>query len=171
MNWRIGTILLGCLVAGFALGLGIKTVYESSTFRPYEWKNPPIIVNCYGDDFSEAQMVRAISYWTIRGQEIGFYEHNPPQSICESDDMVHGFIVLKKAKWWQLDGPALANTKRMTSGFRLVSAIITYRPGAQNLALLNEHELGHALGFAHVEEKGHIMHPIYGMMGEKFWVP
>ena len=171
MNWRLGTFLLGSLVAGFALGLGIKTVYESSTFKPYEWKTPPIIVNCYGEDFSELQMIRAIDYWTVRGNEIGFYEHNPPQSICESKDMVHGFIVLRKAKWWQLDGPTLANTKRMTSGLRLVAATITYRPGSQNLDLLNEHELGHALGFAHVEVEGHIMHPIYGKMGDKFWVP
>lgn len=171
MNWRLSGFLLGSLVFGFALGLGIKTVYESSTFRPYEWKSPPIIVNCYGEDFSELQMIRAIDYWTIRGNEIGFYEHNPPNSICDSKEMVHGFIVLRKAKWWELDGPTLANTRRMTSGMRLVAATITYRSGSHNLDLLNEHELGHALGYAHVEAEGHIMHPIYDRMGDKFWVP
>lgn len=171
MNWRLGGVLLVSLVTGFCLGLGIKFAYENLTFRPYEWKNPPIIVNCYGEDFSEAQMIRAISYWTIRDQKIGFYEHSPPSSICESKDMVLGFIVLRKARWWELDGPTLANTKRMTSGFHLVSAVVTYRPGSQNLDLINEHELGHALGFAHVDIKGHIMHPIYGRMGDGFWVP
>ena len=171
MTWRIGTLLLASLVGGFGIGLGIKTVYESTAFKPYEWKSSPIVVNCYGEDFSELQMVRAIHYWTVRGSEIGFYEHNPPESICDSKDMIHGFIVLRKAKWWQLDSPTLANTRRMTSGLRLVAATITYRPGAQNLNLLNEHELGHALGFAHVEEDGHIMHPIYGKMGNKFWIP
>ena len=171
MMLRIGTILAACLATGFMLGLGIKVAYESNTFKPYEWKTVPIIANCYGEDFSELQMIRAVDYWTLRGEHIGFYEHSPPDSICESKEMIHGFIVLRKAKWWQLDGPTLASTRRMTSGFRLVAATITYRPGSHNLDLINEHELGHALGYAHVEETGHIMHPIYGLMGPKFWIP
>ena len=171
MIWRIGTILSASLAVGFMMGLGIKFAYEATTFKPYEWKNNPIVVNCYGEDFSEVKITRAIHYWTVRGENIGFYEHNPPQTICDSKDMVHGFIVLRKAKWWELDPATLANTRRMTSGFKLVAATITFRPGAQNLDLLNEHELGHAFGYAHVEEAGHIMHPIYGMMGPKFWIP
>lgn len=171
MNWRLGAILVACLACGFFTGIGIKWAYEVNTFKPYEWKTAPIIANCYGEDFSELQMIRAVDYWTLRGEHIGFYEHSPPDSICESKEMIHGFIVLRKAKWWQLDGPTLANTRRMTAGFRLVAATITYRPGSQNLDLLNEHELGHALGYAHVEEVGHIMHPLYQKMGSKFWIP
>ena len=171
MMWRVGSILSACLIGGFLIGLGIKFTYESTTFKPYYWKTQPIIANCYGDDFSELQMTRAMHFWTLREEHFGFYEHNPPDILCDSKDMIHGFIVLRKAKWWELDGPTLASTRRMTSGFRVVAATITYRPGAHNLDLLNEHELGHALGYAHVEEKGHIMHPIYGMMGPKFWIP
>ena len=171
MTWRISVILSVCLFIGFLMGLGIKWAYETNTFKPYEWKTLPIIANCYGEDFSELQMIRAIDYWTIRGHPIGFYEHNPPESICKSKDMLQGFIVLRKAKWWELDGSTLASTKRMTAGLRLLGATITYRAGSQNLDLLNEHELGHALGYAHIEEEGHIMHPIYGKMGEGFWVP
>ena len=95
---------------GFFSGQCIKFTYEATTFQPYHWPNPPIIVNCYGKDFSELQMTRAIHFWTVRGQSIGFYEHNPPDSICDSKEMIHRFIVLRKAKWWQLDGPTLANT-------------------------------------------------------------
>ena len=49
------------------------------------------------------------------------------------------------------------------------SAVIS--AGGLLVDLLNEHELGHALGFAHIEEEGHIMHPIYGKMGKNFWIP
>ena len=171
MNWRIGCLLASCLVIGFFVGIGIKIAYESSTMKPYEWKSLPIIANCYGENFSELQMIRAIDYWTVRGHEIGFYEHNPPKSLCENKGMVHGFIILRKAKWHQMDGPTLASTRRMTSGFRVVAATIWYRKGSQNLNLINEHELGHALGYTHVEEEGHIMHPLYQRMGEGFWVP
>ena len=164
-------LLVASFIVGFLLGLGIKIAYESSSFQPYAWDRSPIIVNCYGDDFNELQMTKAIHYWTIRGHKIAFYEHNPPKSICESEEMIHGFIVLRKADIWQMDSETLASTKKLTSRLIIRSATITYRPGSHNLDLLNEHELGHALGYSHVEVEGHIMHPLYHKMGEDFWIP
>ncbi len=164
-------LLIVSFVVGFFLGLGIKIAYERNTFKPYEWDRAPIIANCYGPDFNEIQITKAIHYWTIRGHDIALYEHDPPSSICESESMIHGFIVLKKAKFMELEPETLASTKRKTSRLTIVSATITYRDGSQNLDLLNEHELGHALGYAHLEIDGHIMHPLYYKMGESFWVP
>lgn len=171
MNRHLTTLLAGCFSVGFLIGLCVKMGYETQTFKPYEWTTPPIIANCYGEDFSELQMTRAIDYWTIRGHEIGFYEHNPPSSICEMKEAPWGFIVLRKEKWGQLDPATLASTRRATTGTKLMAATITYRKGSQNLYLINEHELGHALGYAHIEEAGHIMHPLYQFMGEGFWIP
>ena len=79
--------LLAAFTIGFIVGLGIKLIYESTAFKPYEWDRSPVIVNCYGPDFSELQMVRAMHYWTVRGHSFAFYEHNPPESICKSKDM------------------------------------------------------------------------------------
>lgn len=171
MNWRILCLLCVSLVVGFCIGFGIKLVYEASTFKPYKWDRSPIIANCYGDDFSEAQMIRAIHFWTIREHQIGFYEHNPPESICESEEMIYGFIILRKAGRFELDSQTLASTKRMTSGFIIKAVEIRFKPGSHNLTLINEHELGHAFGYAHVNIEGHVMHPIFDRMGPKFWIP
>ena len=171
MRWRILGLLFCALVVGFSIGLGIKFVYETSTIKPYKRDRPPIIANCYGDDFSEAQMVRAIHFWTIRGHQIGFYEHDPPESICKSEEMIHGFIILRKAGRFEMDVHTLANTKRMTSFFIIKAVEIRYKPGSHNLTLINEHELGHAFGYAHVDIEGHVMHPIFDKMGPKFWIP
>ena len=171
MTSRKILFLSAAFVFGFFVGLGIKLLYEASTFKPYEWDRSPIIANCYGDDFNEVQITRAIHYWTVRGHDIAFYEHNPPESICKSKDMIHGFIVLRKAKFNELSPETLASTRRMTSNFIIKSVTITYKPGSQNLDLLNEHELGHAFGYTHIEVPGHIMHPLYYRMGEEFWLP
>ena len=45
--------LLVSLVAGFLIGLNIKVMYERSFFRAVTWSKPPMVVNCYGEDFSE----------------------------------------------------------------------------------------------------------------------
>lgn len=164
---RLGFILLSLLV-GLLVGSGIKYTYEASTFQPYEWNNPPVVMNCYGKDFSELQMIRAIDYWALRGFSIAFYEHEPPEGVCENE-WLEGFILLKKAK--NLPEPALASTKRWTSLYKMRGAVIYYKPGSFNLYLINEHELGHAFGFQHVEKLGHIMHPTFQKMGQDFYIP
>ena len=169
---KILVAMLGIFLVGFGGGVLIQIAYELNVTKAYEWpeNNPPIILNCYGDDFSEMQLVRAIDYWTIRGHNIGFYEHNPPAKVCEQERL-HGFIMLRKAKPNQLNDATLASTIKGTAGLKIVWAEIVFKPGSQNLDLINEHELGHAFGYGHVDKLGHIMHPEYGKMGRKFWVP
>ena len=164
----VALLLTVCFVAGFSIGVGIKFYYESTTFKPFSWDEKPTIVNCYGKDFNKYQFERAIEFWAIRGYKTAFYEHNPPAAVCESH-WIDGMIILRKNK--NLPHDTLANTKRMTAAFTMRSAIIQYKPGSQNLNLLNEHELGHALGFTHVEKEGHVMNPNYHMMGRDFYIP
>ena len=164
--------LILTFVSGFGVGLGIKLAYETSSFKPYRWNiaDGPIIANCYGKDFSELQMVRAVEYWVLRGEKIGFYEHDPPEEICQKK-WAKGFIIIRKSEKLRFQSTVLASTRRYTSFETIHGAIIDYKPGAHNLDLINEHELGHALGYAHVEIKGHVMHPLYHKMGRDFWIP
>ena len=159
-------LLLLCFVTGFSGGIGIKFYYESTTFQPFTWDKKPVVINCYGKDFNRYQFERAIEYWALRGHKIAFYEHAPPASVCENY-WLDGMIILRKRE--DLPHDTLANTKRMTAAFTMKGAIIQYKPGSQNLSLLNEHELGHALGFTHVEKEGHIMHSNYDLSGYDFW--
>ena len=161
---RLGFILLS-LTLGFLTGLGIKHTYEANTFQPYAWTSPPIVINCYGEDFSKLQMVRALEYWALRGYSTAFYEHAPTPEVCENE-WLEGFIMLKKQR--SLPEPTLASTKRWTSLNKMKGAVIYYKPGTFNLYLINEHELGHAFGFQHVDQPGHIMHPMFQKMGRDF---
>ena len=156
---------------GFMLTPSIKWIYESTTLKPYDWNSEPIILNCYGKDFSELQLVRAVDFWAVRNHNIAFYEMKPEHSICKSSEHLDGFIILRKASRNQFEHSTLASTERRTSTFEIRSSVIWFKPGAQNLTNLIEHELGHAFGYGHVEIEDHLMHPDYGKMGSKFWIP
>ena len=171
-KWRLIVLSVLIFCSGFSIGIVGKVIYENTTIKPYHWKTLPIVINCYGSDFSELQMIRAVEYWAIRGYNIGFYEHNPPESVCNNkSDWLYGMIIIRKASKFQLDHSTLASTRRYTSLNQMKGSIIYYKPGSFNLTLINEHELGHALGFTHVDIVGHIMHPHFNKMGRDFWIP
>jgi hypothetical protein len=160
-----------CFFVGFFIGTGAKLLYEINTFKPYGWNESrlPIIANCYGDDFSKLNLIKALDFWAVRGYNAESYNHEPEESIC-NNMWPDGYIVLRKHPG-PIDELTLASTTRRTSGFRIRSAEIHYYPGTQNLDLINEHELGHAFGFGHVEFNNHIMHPLYENIGPEFWLP
>ena len=169
-KWKWIASIIFSLILGFASGILIKWCYETQTCKPYRWNSAPVIVNCYGNDFNELQLARGVEYWELRGEEIAFYEMKPNDKICDHT-YIHGFIILRKAAPNQLKDGTLALTQRYTSGIDFIGAEIYFAPGSQNLTLIIEHELGHALGYSHVEIEGHIMHPIWEKMGRDFYIP
>ena len=155
-------------LVGTALGGAIVIAYEASTIKPWTWNSPPVIANCYGPEFNNLYLVPSVDFWTTKGEQIGFIEEDPPKSVCKHD-FLEGFIILKKENI--RDPDTIAYTKRRTSFGEVKAATIYFNPGTYRLPLIIEHELGHALGYSHVEEQGHIMYPEYEGMDNKFWIP
>jgi len=155
----------------FAVGLLLGTLtfytYDSMNFKPWSWKVDPIVVNCYGEDLDEAYITHAVSYWAERGHRFGFIEQNPSKEICKNE-YIHGFIIIKKKK---LDHNVLGSTRRFVSLGDIVGGIIYFSGGSYRIDNVFIHEIGHALGYNHVEVDGHIMHPIWDKMTDKFWIP
>tara|TARA_Y100000816_G_C26103548_1_gene585568 strand:+ start:2058 stop:2594 length:537 start_codon:yes stop_codon:yes gene_type:complete len=158
------------LAAGLFLGANIKLLYEISNVKAYSWDRRPNVINCFGEEFKRDSMLRAIKYWERKGENFGFYDHTPPKKLCRKNK-IPGFIILKKDKNQISSKTALAATRRYTSFTTMVSAVIYYRHNNYELHLLNEHELGHALGYSHVKKLGHIMHPSFHLMGPYFYIP
>ncbi len=167
-NAKKAMLTLSSFVIGLLLGGNIKTCYELSSFKPYAWEEVPRIANCYGPEFSKLQILRAIDYWTVRGYSFGKYIHNPPDDLCKRE-WTTGYVIIRKGM--SLSPDTLASTRRYSIFATMQGAVIRYQPGSYNLDLINEHELGHALGFTHLEIDNHIMHPRYDKMGRNFWIP
>ena len=156
-------------ITGFVIGTAGKLTYEATTFKPYTWGNRrPIILNCYGEDFPKYNLADAVSFWHRYNHKIDFYEMKPPKKVCDVG-WIDDTIIIRKAEPGQLHANTLAQTERKTRLGSIVSVQIYFQPGAQNLDLIIEHELGHAFGYGHYDFKTHIMHSQYERMGPMFW--
>ena len=164
--YNLPLFLFSILLGGILGSLG-SMVYEKLTFKAYDWREPPIIVNCYGEDFNELYLVHGVSYWTALGYKFTYIEQNPTPHMCKAN-YIQGFILIKKS---ELPEETLAVTHRKIFLGKITAAVIYFKPGTFKLTNVVEHELGHALGFGHVEIDGHLMNPEFEKMSPKFWIP
>ena len=169
LNFKISITLIISFCIGIFLGLVTKTKFESKNFVVAEWKEPPIVVVCPDSGVSAYRVNRAIEWWGIRNRDISAYHFDHDNKICSIGQFVEGVIFIRATP---MSDPTLyATTARFTVGFRILSADIHLPNKRKDMSRLLEHEIGHALGFGHVEALGHIMHPIHEMGGESFWIP
>ena len=170
--WRVNSVrntvwIIVSFLVGIILGTLFIISYEKLIFRPFEWTESPIILNCYGKELDKLYIMEAVHYWTIKGHSFSYIENNPPTHICKADH-IQGFIMIKKK---DLPYNTLGVTRRRIFMNQIVSAIIEFASGTYRIDNVFEHELGHALGYGHVEIEGHIMHPLWEKMSPKFWIP
>lgn len=136
----------------------------------YEWSEAPTVIVCY-KDFPSEQLYRAIKYWENNGEQVGPVVADPPKTLCDVPK-ISGAITIRKAPERMLQGNAVAITQRhFKFTYKISSAVIYFSGRSLGLDLVMEHELGHALGFNHMEIVGNVMHPTWENMGPKFYPP
>lgn len=138
--------------------------------KHFSWKRPPTIVVCY-EEFPVYLLYRAIDFWQMRGKEFEGVIPSGPSGLCAIDS-IPNTIIIRRALYDQLRPEELAITKRMsdTNG-NMVAAVIYFKEDKLHHNLIIEHELGHALGYGHVNKHKHIMNPYHERMGLNFWIP
>ena len=87
--WASISFLIGVIIGTLAI-----FAYEAVSFNPWKWKDPPIVLNCYGEDMSEEYIIKAVHYWTLHGERFSYIENNPSEHICKADH-IQGFILIK----------------------------------------------------------------------------
>lgn len=155
-------------VIGFSLGITLKIAWEESKFIIGEWDDDPIIVVCPDSQLTNYRVHKAVEWWGIRGYDVAYVHWDRNNQICKNS-WSQGMILIRG------EGKLLPNTYAITSRLTILNKMISAQIVIPNehkfMPRLVEHELGHAFGMRHVEQVGHMMHPIHEQGGELFWIP
>jgi predicted Zn-dependent protease len=143
----------------------VPTASRSPALTGY-WLEPPNIKICDRVvSISKAQ--RAIRFWERLGYQFGEITHETNIMNCRPTAGKIGEIVIQlpTARISMDDNLALTKTYRETTTNINLRAEIFITPFAAEKLLTLEHEIGHALGWSHVNSSYHLMNPEWRHIG------
>jgi len=127
-----------------------------SPVQKAEWENPPSIRICAETKIPVYKMKKALSYWEALGYNFGpvMTDYSIICSPPRAGEIVFG---LPDAGF---DTTKIASTSLYTHivDKNIVMAKINITPNSSRKERVIEHEIGHALGWRHYNQKFHIMH-------------
>jgi hypothetical protein len=148
-------------------GLDMLKISQKDLSQVAHWKRTPTVVLCQHAPVERKEVKSALGWWTERGYL--FYHSiylrgKRADEVCKSPDPT-GYILIHLVTQETFDpGDNLAVTHfYVDNDTREIHwAKIFLKPNVQERVL--EHELGHALGWMHTKQLGHLMHEklIYG---------
>ena len=137
----------------------VPASYEGMLPRIGHWKYTPTVILCQGAPADVASVERAVRWWADRGYPFfSTVSTEDAPGECRAEFPV-GFITIKVGHQQMFtDGDDLAETHfDVDDETREITWAKVYLRG-RPLERVVEHELGHALGFIHTQERGHLMH-------------
>lgn len=136
----------------------------------FTWTTRPLVRLCRGSAVDPWRVEQAMAWWGRRGAVFAGLEVTPcafrEDGTPLADDPARGaaFNTITITHVGQLDATCGGRTRWALYGDVPLWAVVSMpATGGQDLAL--EHELGHALGYAHVEMPGHVMYPTREKLG------
>lgn len=151
------------IIGSFLFFLFVACIFSigkhGKTFPKYDWQSPPSIVNCISkEDMNPKIFDNAIKFWEDHGH-VFLFKENYQGDICESETP-YGFIVIKLS--YDLNFYTLGKTEKIfqKSLNEMKGSIIHLNYYYIEDGLILTHEIGHALGYDHVNRIGHIMNPM-----------
>ena len=127
--------------------------------RKAVWETPPKVRVCASTKLSMYRVEAAIKYWERLGYD---FKYSYKDYIIDCMEPRYGEIIITLPSG-NFSGHHMASTRIYTSNRtgKIVMAKIFILPVNGSKERVLEHEIGHALGWSHYNQKTHIMHPTW----------
>ncbi|MFZ5481049.1 MAG: matrixin family metalloprotease [Myxococcota bacterium] len=131
----------------------------------FHWQIAPRVRLCEEAPVSRARVARAMAWWQALGarfrgvDDVGRCLFDADGAPIAGARVAYGAITVTRS-------PLPEDTRTDWCAYGGVPQWAVVRLGA-DLPLVVEHELGHALGFAHVHRAGHVMNPSVAGLGPR----
>lgn len=157
-------LLLSCII-----GADLQNIIYASEQKPIDaftigkpvrkavWEVSPKIRVCASTQITMYRVENAIKYWERLGYE---FEHSYKDYVIDCMNPRYGEIIITLPEN-SFSAHHLAATRVYTSNRtgKIVMAKIFILPKNGRKERVLEHEIGHALGWSHYNQRMHIMHP------------
>lgn len=141
----------------------LETFVIGSPVRKSTWLTEPDVRICSSTEVSAFRTRQAVRFWERLGYRFGsiFVDDKPD---CMNARFGEILITLPEGSF---AGTHMASTKIYTriDNNKIVKAKIFIMPKYSRKERVLEHEIGHALGWSHYNQKFHIMHPNWFLGG------
>ena len=133
----------------------IEAFVIGSPLQKAEWEKPPRVRICAETEIPVYKVSKALSYWESLGYQFGpvTTDHS---AVCTGPYRGEIVLMLPDAGF---DTKKIASTSLYTHTINkdIVMAKINITPSSARKERVIEHEIGHALGWAHYNQKFHMM--------------
>ncbi len=138
------------------MGLQFVNFAEVAKSRTHEWRMSPGITVCNHSGVHSHRVSQSIKYWERLGYKFDYIRYDDSINCGEPR---YGEIIITLPNQDFNFGDHLASTRITISNKtkEIVKAKIFMFPKSANKERVLEHELGHALGWPHINQPFHIM--------------
>jgi len=136
--------------------------YKASNFshkpiQKYKWKVAPRIRLCQSTEISISRVRRAVAYWERLGYEFGEIYLDRLSFCMNARDNEIAIILPSQGIIDDKMAVTRVYSSKLTGEIIKAKIFVLPKTGMKERVL--EHEIGHALGWQHYNNKNHIMHP------------
>ena len=170
MVWFL-LVMLSCitkhdfLYAGYPVNQKVEVFAIGKPHQKSSWSIEPNIRICSDTKVTVFRVSQAVRYWERLGYKFGsIFTDN--SSFCMNARFGEILITLPESGF---GGHHMASTTTYTrvDSDAIVKAKISILPKYARKERVLEHEIGHALGWAHHSQKYHMMHPNWFLGGDE----